>query len=592
MLKSSSTGKRPLDPTYRRAIQNIKAQDKSSTDLAFTILSWLVKAKRTLTVEELQIAVAIEQYRYELDDMDLADRATLLDVCASLVVIDESSDIATIKLAHYTVQEYLVENHILPADADFQLAMSCITYLSFDSFAEGPCASLESLQARLELHPFLEYVAKNIGFHLQSCDDECTIEALLKFLGNLDSIYSYYQAESYMHEHPKYSWDWYARGILPLHIASALGNLAVVRVLLEGGPESQVSAMDGGGMTPLHWAAMSGNEAVVSLLLEKGADVLAVSKGYDAPLREEGSESIGYQTVVSLLLDKGADISVVNKDGRTLLHCAALQGNEAVVSLLLEKGANIRVSAIDKDGQTPLHYAAMQGNGAVITLLLEKGALADISAVGKKGRTPLYYAAMQGTEEVVSLLLDNGANISATDISGWTPLHVAADNGHQAVVGLLLGKGADISAVDRGGLTPLHVAASGKSRHTVAVPRLLLKQGADTSAVDNNGSTPLHLAVSGMPRPNLEMVSLLLEQGADISAVDNNGSTPLYLATSGRSNYSSAVVGLLIEKGAEITAAVNAGFIASHYVRFQRHGVVGNLLPPLSPSQVPPFQNT
>lgn len=70
-------------------MESIRSQQSSSSDLAFSIFSWLVKARRTLTVEELREAVAIEQDQYELDELDLINRATLIDVCAGLVIIDD-----------------------------------------------------------------------------------------------------------------------------------------------------------------------------------------------------------------------------------------------------------------------------------------------------------------------------------------------------------------------------------------------------------------------------------------------------------------------------------------------------------------------
>lgn len=136
-LKNSSTNgdTKPLDPTYDRVLEHIHKQPKNCEELALKVLSWLVKAKQLLTVDEIRIAVSVEPNRYELDELDLPDMATLLDVCAGLVIIDEETN--TIRLAHYTVQEYIVRKSILPEDAELNLAMACTTYLSFEAFAQG-----------------------------------------------------------------------------------------------------------------------------------------------------------------------------------------------------------------------------------------------------------------------------------------------------------------------------------------------------------------------------------------------------------------------------------------------------------------------
>lgn len=76
----------------------------------------------------MQEAVSVEQGQCEFSELDLPDKATLLDVCGSRVVIDENSN--TVRLTHYTVQEHLLKNHVIPDDADFKLAMVCLTFFS------------------------------------------------------------------------------------------------------------------------------------------------------------------------------------------------------------------------------------------------------------------------------------------------------------------------------------------------------------------------------------------------------------------------------------------------------------------------------
>lgn len=115
----------------------LRDQPGGCAELGLRILSWLVKAKRVLTVDELRTAVSVEPEWYELDELDLPDKATILDICAGLVTIDENSN--TIRLAHYTVHEYLLENSIIPEDAELTLATVCTTFLSFDIFAQGAC---------------------------------------------------------------------------------------------------------------------------------------------------------------------------------------------------------------------------------------------------------------------------------------------------------------------------------------------------------------------------------------------------------------------------------------------------------------------
>lgn len=221
-LKISSTNNSsPLMPTYNRAMEIIRVQPKNCTELAFNILSWLIKAQRTLTVHELQLAVSVEHDWPTFDDQDLPDRKTLLDVCASLVIIDESSD--TIKLTHYTVQEYLLKNSIIPGSAGPKLAIACTTFLSFDIFAQGACTSYSALEARLKLYPFLGYAAQYLCYHLTTCNDETsTTEPAPRFLASPGNTSSYLQAYETIKLNPLHGpkFSWYPKGQNPLHIAA------------------------------------------------------------------------------------------------------------------------------------------------------------------------------------------------------------------------------------------------------------------------------------------------------------------------------------------------------------------------------------
>lgn len=187
-LKSSPTGDKPLDPTYDRIMENINRQPETS-ELAIKVLSWIVKAQRPLTVEEIQWAVSIEPNEYELNELDLPDRATILESCGSLVVIDEVSNIT--RLAHYTVQEYLLRKSIIPEDADQNIAIVCTTLLSFDTISQGPCISNESPETRREKYPFLDYAAIFLSFRLKNCHETFSIESFLRFIARTQSIYSY-----------------------------------------------------------------------------------------------------------------------------------------------------------------------------------------------------------------------------------------------------------------------------------------------------------------------------------------------------------------------------------------------------------------
>ena len=91
----------------------------------------------------------------------------------------------------------------------------------------------------------------------------------------------------------------------------------------------------------------------------------------------------------------------------------------------LNFGANDTFSPIDPltyvqpEGDTVIHVAAMRGDERTISLLLEAGA--DPNSVGDMGSTPLHYAYTRKHDGVVKLLLDHGASTTTRDEFGKMP---------------------------------------------------------------------------------------------------------------------------------------------------------------------------
>ncbi|KAF8532214.1 hypothetical protein BDD12DRAFT_920271, partial [Trichophaea hybrida] len=353
-IENESTNERPLDLMYDRAVEDIRRKSRSEVELALKIFSWLTTARRTLTVDELRVAVSIERGKHELNyEEELPLTSTLLDVCASLVVIDRS----TVRLAHYTVQEYLLRKEntmhqdLLPektihSNADFELATSCIAYLSLDVFDEGPCVTEVSFVRRLEKHPLLDYASRNLHSHLKHCSEHLTTDEFLEFLGCQGKMSCYLQV-TYSSAYSRYGHDWYPKGIRPIHIASRFGHKAAAQRLLQD--PRNVSAVDNDGRIPLHMAAENGDVDMARVLDSRGVDV-----------------------------------KVACKDGRTPLHMAADNGDIETVRFLQEKGADVWLK--DNNGRVPLHMAAENGHCVVVQFLLENGA--DVIATDNHGWSP------------------------------------------------------------------------------------------------------------------------------------------------------------------------------------------------------------
>ncbi len=198
----------------------------------------------------------------------------------------------------------------------------------------------------------------------------------------------------------------------PLQLASLMGNVASVQLLLDAG--ALPNHFDENRLPALHYAAASGDLATVKTLL-----------------------------------DKGADAKLTARQGATPLHFAAIRAEVksavAIGKLLQQHGLDINIAA------TPLgslQYDTGAGQGASIPFA--SGPLLATKA------TPLYFAAHLDKTALVEWLLAAGAPLVVEgDVP--SPLHAAARGGAAQTVQFLLSRGAKVNAL-AGGRTALHDA--------------------------------------------------------------------------------------------------------------------------------------
>ena len=282
-------------------------------------------------------------------------------------------------------------------------------------------------------------------------------------------------------------------GLTPLLLA---GNSAVAKYLIERGADVK-RAGPHSGFTALHRAAASGDVELIDLLLKKGALINVASTIRRVPL--ETALMARHTAAAALLIEKGADIS--GERGASAMALAARYGHVKVVSMLIERGVSVQQKEPDTDsGWTPLHWAAGNGHTDIVKLLIAKGS--DVSALSNRKETPILAAAWWGNTDIVALLLRGGADVNARGRRGQTALYNALDTGAQDTALLLLRHGAEINIVTNEGHTPLMAAA----RHGLDdVVKLLLNKGANADLRDNDGRTAYDIAV-GHQRPGTAAV--------------------------------------------------------------------------------------
>nr|XP_035943075.1 ankyrin repeat and death domain-containing protein 1A isoform X5 [Halichoerus grypus] len=271
----------------------------------------------------------------------------------------------------------------------------------------------------------------------------------------------------------------------------------------------------------LHEAARRNNIGRMKELIERRVNVRARNHfGMNALLL---SAWFGHLRILQILVNSGAKIHCENKDGLTLLHCAAQKGHVPVLAFIMEDLEDVPLDHADKLGRTAFHRAAEHGQLDALDFLVGSGC--DHSVKDKEGNTALHLAAGQGHLAVLRRLVDIRLDLEEQNAEGLTALHVAAEGVYPDCVRLLLEAGSCVNALTQvKKQSCLHYAVLCGSED---VARALIHAGGHTNVADHPGASPLHLAVKHhFPA----LVQLLIDAGSDLDATDNRQQTPLHLA--------------------------------------------------------------
>ncbi len=177
-----------------------------------------------------------------------------------------------------------------------------------------------------------------------------------------------------------------------LFVAAILGDVVLVRTLLDQGAD--VNARTNNGETALFLASQKSHQQVVQELLAKGAQqdlfIAAIlgdmallramlDQGADVNAKTNDGETAlilackqGRLEEVRTLLER-AEINAKDKYGETALMKASRAGHLEIVQALLEKG--VEVNAEDKYGKNALYAAVGKDRVEVVQALLDRGAV-------------------------------------------------------------------------------------------------------------------------------------------------------------------------------------------------------------------------
>ncbi|XP_063735953.1 inversin isoform X2 [Eleginops maclovinus] len=379
----------------------------------------------------------------------------------------------------------------------------------------------------------------------------------------------------------------------PLHLATRHPSQKALALLLKHIGPGEVDTQDKNKQTALHWSAFYNRPEHVRLLIKHDSNIGIPDSEGKIPLHwaAHSQEQSATQTV-RCILEAAPTESLLNwqdYEGRTPLHFAVADGNEAVVEVLTSYGG-CNVTAYDNLFRTPLHWAALLGHARIVHLLLERNTSGTIPS-DSQGATPLHYGAQSNNAETVGVFLSHPSvkdepdlegrtafmwaagkgsddvirtmlaltphiDINMADKYGGTALHAASLSGHVSTVKLLLERGAMVDSLDVMKHTPLFRACEMGHRDVILT---LIKGSASVDLVDVDGHTALHWAALG---GNAEVCQILMENGISPNVQDQAGRTPLQCAAYG--GYITCMA-VLMENNADPNIQDKEGRTALHW---------------------------
>jgi len=361
-----------LDKTYERMLCSIESQEEAQQ-----LLSLLCYASRPLSVDEVTEALAVD-----IDDLECYDPRRrliggaddLLRLCPGLIEIDLRNriynnsgskgsndegnknntsasilDVQTVRIAHFSVQEYLLSERVKQSRAaNFALSgpsqhgrisKACLLYLDHDDFLQQNLSS-----DLLDQYAFARYAAEHWYHHYHQADSQAAqqlslrVAALITTPCAIDRWIRLHDPDrpcntgvNYQRVEDRPS---------PTYYASLLG-LEDVLTHIPHTSAADINAQGGCYGNALQAASNNGHEKVVQQLLAVGADVNAQGGQYSNALYAASTH--GHEKVVQLLLAAGADVNARGGFWGDALNAASILGYEQVVQLLLAAGADVNV---------------------------------------------------------------------------------------------------------------------------------------------------------------------------------------------------------------------------------------------------------
>ena len=170
-----------LRDAYGATLGRIKGQGGEKARLGMAALMWVSHSERPLKARELRHALAIEIEFPDLDTNNVPSIGTLLACCQGLIAVDKGT--STVRLIHYTLQEYLRAQPELSSTAHSAIAETCLIYLNsreIKALSTSPSPDLQDT-------PFLKYSSLYWGMHAKRGLSDCAKVLALKLFDDFSN---------------------------------------------------------------------------------------------------------------------------------------------------------------------------------------------------------------------------------------------------------------------------------------------------------------------------------------------------------------------------------------------------------------------
>jgi ankyrin repeat protein len=335
----------------------------------------------------------------------------------------------------------------------------------------------------------------------------------------------------------------------PLGIAAELGNVKIVRFLVESGCKVEW----GGALeaSPLCLAASEGHLEIVKFLIDNNGKIDAKDENGFTPLMSASAK--GSFDVVKLLVESGAKTNVINESGDFALLCAASNGHNNIFEYLLPLTAQklIKILNTSQDFSTVSKSKPSKEYQELLDAIVNT----KLARFNDPQNLGLYI-------NTVNSLIPNVKGFLTSNYIKGTALHEAIEI--PEIVTSLLNHGYDkeLNVLDVNGNTPLMCACFANDLKTVEI---LLNAGADVNLKNKKYENTLFAVVKG--HKSNQMIQLLYDNGIDLEATDEFDNTALMIAYSNskHKNFEQEAaqenVELLISLGASTSRLLEIDFI-------------------------------